>query len=314
MKREFLDGKGGYFYTPLVIVAVIALMSLISMIAGNDPASFDNFQMSDHGQSWEEAPAETQELITYFAAGAMWMTTAPLWIASMFVVFFSLLGSLYEDRRDKSILFWKSMPVSDTTEVLTKFLANTFFALGCFLVAAIALHLIMSLLFTLFLVAKGAPFALTFPIAKMIEVWFTAIPLLLLLCLWAAPVFAWLLLVSAAAPRMPFMFAVVPVAVIAIMEVTVLNSHHFIEAFVHHTGLGLAQGIQSSVEAAHSILPNGDFNMRTAEDAKLGLAFIDELSVSNAYAYAFQKVNFWAGLLVAGGLIAATIQLRKRAS
>ncbi|WP_210235883.1 ABC-2 transporter permease, partial [Mesorhizobium sp. M1C.F.Ca.ET.212.01.1.1] len=37
-----------------------------------------------------------------------------------FVVFFYCLGALYDDRRDRSILFWKSLPLSDTQTVLSK--------------------------------------------------------------------------------------------------------------------------------------------------------------------------------------------------
>ena len=40
-----------------------------------------------------------------------------------FVVFFYCLGSLYDERKDRSVLFWKSLPVSDRDTVLSKALS-----------------------------------------------------------------------------------------------------------------------------------------------------------------------------------------------
>src|SRR3546814_20822192 len=51
---------------------------------------------------------------------AMYSAMGLLVVVLGFVVFFYCLGALYDDRRDRSILFWKSLPVSDASTVLSK--------------------------------------------------------------------------------------------------------------------------------------------------------------------------------------------------
>ena len=62
------------------------------------------------------APLQRQEAIEqpYVIAAIMLMA-----IAMLVAVFYSL-DALYGERRDRSILFWKSMPTSDLTTVLSK--------------------------------------------------------------------------------------------------------------------------------------------------------------------------------------------------
>lgn len=313
VKREFLDGKGGFFYTPLVIFAIIAGMGIISMIIGNDPVQIDDFSMREASEKWSSLGANQKEAAGYMVAGAYWVTSAALWIALPFVIFFSLLGSLYEDRRDKSILFWKSMPVSDALEVIVKFLTNTVMAVGIFLATAIVLQIVYAVLLSIWFGFQGAPISVFWPLAQMIEGWVTAIPVFFLFFLWAAPTLAWLILVSAYAKRMPFMYAVVPVVVIVILEATMFKGTGFIEMIVQHIAVGFGESVEAAGKAVdHMGIGRPDFD--NEEGAANLVSLINSASVVDMYAYALSKLNFWMGLLVAGGFIYGAIELRKRAS
>ncbi|WND02813.1 hypothetical protein QGN29_00355 [Temperatibacter marinus] len=314
IKREFLDGKGGYLYTPLVIIAIIAGTSLISLILGNEPIRFDEFTMGEASEKWDNLGENGKEAIGYILSFMFLISSAALWIALPFVMFFSLLGTLYEDRRDKSILFWKSMPVSDATEVLVKFFTSTLMAMGIFFAAAIVLQLFTAIVLTIFFGIQGAPISVFWPVGQIIESWFVVIPSLLLVFLWTAPIFGWLIFVSSFSNRMPFMYAVVPIVVLAILEATMFESTQFIEAFAQHVAVGFAEGVEYTAQIMHAENGSIHLDIDNEESAAAMLASIDSFKVSNMYAYAFSQVKFWVGLLISGGFIYGAIEFRKRAA
>ena len=122
-----------------------------------------------------------------------------------------LLATLFTDRRDRSILFWKSMPVSEWEEVLAKF--------GVALIVAPVLYIAASLLaqITCLLLGMALLWRMDMDPHQLILGKLDFAALLqgqaggwLLMTLWIAPAYAWLLLASAAARRSPFMTAVAP--------------------------------------------------------------------------------------------------------
>jgi ABC-2 type transport system permease protein len=156
-----------------------------------------------------------------FAAGLIMAT------AFIVAVFYSL-DALHGERRDRSILFWKSLPVSDFTTVLSK--ASIPLVVLPLLTFAIivATQTIMAALSTVALLGSGlsvATLGTQLPLFQM--------PLMLLYhlltvhALWHAPIFAWLLLVSGWARRATFLWAVLPLLAIGVVEKIAFNTSHF---------------------------------------------------------------------------------------
>jgi ABC-2 type transport system permease protein len=121
---------------------------------------------------------------------------------------FYCLDALYGERRDRSILFWKSLPVSDRLAVLAKV------AVPLGVLPAIAFALGSATQAVMLALASGALLASGSSVAAL---WgplpFLQMPLVLLYgvlanALWLAPIYAWLLLVSAWARRAPLLWAV----------------------------------------------------------------------------------------------------------
>jgi ABC-2 type transport system permease protein len=146
--------------------------------------------------------------------------TAWLLILTAFIVaaFYSL-DALHGERRDRSILFWKSMPVSDLTTVLSK-AAIPLVVLPIITFAIIvATQLIMVLLSTVVLMGSAAGAA---------ALWWTRLPLfqlevvylygLTVITLWYAPLYGWLLLISVWARRTTLLWAVLPLLVTGVFE------------------------------------------------------------------------------------------------
>jgi len=132
-----------------------------------------------------------------------------------------LMTALYQDRKDRSILFWKSMPVSEWEEVLSK-LGVAIVVAPVIYIAASMLTQLAYVLLAMLMVARMDmdPFQLILGHIEFGSLFFNQIGGWILSALWMAPLYAWLLLASAAAKRSPFMLAFTPIiAVIAIEEI-----------------------------------------------------------------------------------------------
>jgi len=137
---------------------------------------------------------------------------------SFVVALFYCLDALYAERRDRSILFWKSMPVSDRMTVLSKALVPMAVLPAVAFGVALASQLLLVVASGAVLAARGVDVG---------EVW-SALPLaqmtvvmaygLVVHALWYAPIYGWLLLVSAWAKKAPFLWAVFPVFAVFVFE------------------------------------------------------------------------------------------------
>jgi hypothetical protein len=146
-----------------------------------------------------------------------------------------LLASLFNDRRDQSILFWRSMPVSEWEEVLSKFVVAIVIVPVIYIVVSIVLQ-IAYILVAMLLVwrLEMNPFELVIGNIDFISLWFNQIAGWILTALWLAPIYAWLLLASAAAKRSPFMMAVAPLLALVLLERVFLGSDFLTTAVGNH--------------------------------------------------------------------------------
>ncbi len=147
------------------------------------------------------------------------------------IAFFYSLEALYADRRDRSVLFWKSLPLSDTETVLSKFA-----------VAAVAIPLLAAAAAIIgqLVIAAGGSAKLAFTGGPAGVMWapdvlagsaLGAVMLAIVCALWYAPIVAYLLLASSWAPKSPFLWAVLPPAALAMLEKIAFGSEH-VTAFI----------------------------------------------------------------------------------
>ncbi len=156
-----------------------------------------------------------------FAAGA-------IMLAAVVVTVFYCLGALNNERRDRSILFWKSLPVSDLTTVVSKaFIPIVVLQLLSFAIT-VATQSIMLLINSAVVLGPGPGVSILW---TQLEFFHRSLLLLYHLitvhALWYAPIYCWFLLVSAWARRAPFLWAVLPPLAIVAFEKIVFNSMHF---------------------------------------------------------------------------------------
>jgi ABC-2 type transport system permease protein len=155
------------------------------------------------------------------------------------VAVFYCLDALHGERRDRSILFWKSLPVSDLTTVLSKAsIPLVVLPLLTFAITA-ATQWIMLLLSTAALLASGRSVATLWTQLPLFQMWLGLLyHLVTVHALWYAPIYGWLLLVSAWARRAAFLWAGLPLLAIGITEKIAFNTSHFAAMLQNRMGGG----------------------------------------------------------------------------
>ena len=196
-------------------------------------------------------------------------------------IFYSL-DALYGERRDRSILFWKSLPVSDLITVLSKFtIPLLILPLLSFAITVVTQFGMMLLSSGLSVGTLGARMSF-FHMSLML-----LYHILTVHGLWYAPLYGWLLLVSAWAPRAPFIYAFLPPFVIWGVEKIAFRTSHF---------LGMLQYRLSGPEPPTTAARSG--NMMEVISALTPLQF-------------FSTPGLWVGLAVAAIFLAAAVRLRR---
>src|SRR5207244_4328532 len=230
------------------------------------------------------SPIEQHNLIAQpylIAAGMMMLTTLAVGV-------FYCLDALYGERRDRSILFWKSLPVSDLTTVLSKAIVPVvILPLVTFAITAM-MQWIMLLVSSAVLLANGLSAAPVWSHGSLFEKWLVLLyHFVTVHGLWYAPVYGWLLLVSAWARRAPFLWAGLPLLAIGVVEKIAFNTSRF--------GAMLAQRMIGG--------PGGD-------DFMSGSLSMDPLMHFTPGAF-LRSPGLWIGLAVAAAFLAAAVRLRR---
>jgi len=217
------------------------------------------------------------------------------------VATFYLLDCLLADRKDRSILFWKSLPVSDLKTVLSKLLtAAVLIPLIAFAVSLVT-HVLLLIVGTIDLLVLGAsPWEMLWapnPIFSTSALVFYA---MIVQVLWYLPLMGYLMLVSAFAKRAVMVWAVIPPLVISVLEQQLLGTRHFATLIADRLG---------------GVFPLAfDVNVRSGNVESLGeLADKIDSPLSEVINVAplLQSAGFWLGLVVAAGFIAGAVYLRR---
>lgn len=218
VRRELWE-HGSLIWAPLAMALMIIVVSLVSgMVKG----SIDIDLGEDRPLPELFGDAEKQRgIFTLVMAGLV----LPQLLVAFVVVFFYLLDCLFTERRDRSILFWKSLPVSDAKTVLSKL----FVALVAVPLWSWALSLVVGLVVFGVVAAQvsGTPAAGlgTWHGGTWLTVQAAMLGKLAIGVLWYLPVAGWLLLVSVLAKRAPFLWATLPFLVFSLAERIALGSN-----------------------------------------------------------------------------------------
>jgi ABC-2 type transport system permease protein len=211
LKREFWEHKGGFFWAPIVVSVIVTIISAGTILVGVTQGAKSKItingqvvtNLAEQFSGEEKIVAVGRLAIGYMGTGT------PLLFVLSFTLFFYCLSALFDERKDRSVLFWKSLPVTDNATVLSK----VAMALGVAPIMTLILATILGLTVLLFLsigaaimgadifrelISVPALYLSPLQIAAMIPVY----------ALWALPTVGWLLMVGAWARTKPFLWAV----------------------------------------------------------------------------------------------------------
>lgn len=306
LKREFWEHRGGFLWGPLIAGAVAIVFTLLGIIGGS--VLFNKFAGDRDGVNLEMSASDAgRELGIGDAALAGGLGIVCL--VFVFVVFFYALGSLYDERKDRSILFWKSLPVSDTQAVLSKLVWALLLAPILAAAIGLAVGLVMWVLAWLAAVLNGFPGASAILTQahpfRMVGELAMSVPVY---ALWALPTVGWLMLCSAWARSVPFVWAVV-IPLLACVFVSFLDVMPGIE--IPHGAIWYTvalRGLLSVVPGTWFLHDSvGDDAQRAALEGTRALSEMDTSNVLHVLATA----DLWIGAALGAGMIYAAIRLRR---
>ncbi|HET6545382.1 MAG TPA: hypothetical protein VFG55_01395 [Rhodanobacteraceae bacterium] len=212
LKREYWEHRGGFLWAPLWTAAVVVLLTFSGIVIGEILGARAHFSIDlQLDQALRAVTPEDLRQVGAALDGSMLVLASFIQIVLAFVLFFYLLGALYDDRRDRSVLFWKSLPLGDGATVASKVLTAALVAPLLAFAITIAMHIVLLALFGLVvLIHGGNPFTLVWGPVSPVKLWLQLLVLVPINALWALPAYGWLLLCSAFARSKPFLWAVVP--------------------------------------------------------------------------------------------------------
>ena len=307
LRREYWENRGGFFWAPLITGAIIVGLNLILAVIGSIAA---RRSMGSSGFVFDDAdPHEVGQALGAMGDGMMLGGVIVACIVLAFVVFFYALGSLYDDRRDRSVLFWKSLPVSDSQMVLSKaawaLVLAPLWAIGVGLLIGVALWVISALTITVNgLPAAHAVFTQSHPL-RVIGGVLASLPVYMV---WALPTVGWLMFCSAWARSKPFLWAVlIPVlACVVISMMTILPGVDVPHDKVWYTVV--YRGLLSVVPGGWYPVIGGVVGESASINTPDDLAGAIDLARSW---HTFATADLWIGAVVGVAFIAASIRLRR---
>ncbi len=182
-----------------------------------------------------EARAGAEELKEAETLGTVFTALHALFLLALLAVTVNyLLGCLYDDRKDRSILFWKSMPVSEVEEVLAKLAVAAIAAPAIYLLVSWATQVILTGLAAVLVWRMDSS-----PTDVLADVSFVGLALqqfsgMLVLIMFVVPTYAWFMLTSAFARRSPFLLAVAIPAGLMIAEQLLFGTKHLMFMISNH--------------------------------------------------------------------------------
>ena len=305
LRREWLEGRFTYLAATFGLVFIVCLFGILATLVATlseGGAVVVIERMDDAGNS--QRHEQISDNVAMMADFTSWtnrelegrLTTMRMTVSSVFhavyflVIVFVLLGSVFDQRRDRSVLFWKSMPVSDPATILSKLIVPVWLV-SILVVAAITLT-------WLFLLTLFSAITIASDLGSVTRLWAHSGILngiaselvgYTIQGLWSLPIFAWLILVSTTVSRLPLVWTVLIPLIPAIGERIVFGSNVISGFVTRHLEFAALPRLLENAERQTSTVRN------------LG----DQLSL-------LLSTELWLGVFVGSVLLAVAIYCYRR--
>ncbi len=293
LQRELWEHRSLYV-APAVIALLVSLTSLTGQVS---IAGMEHVDMAIVGAS---------NMAENTRAVALTGILVGLWIPFVFVMgiltIFYTLDSLYAERKDRSILFWRSIPSTDFETVLSKLLTAALVIPLVTFAAIVVTQLVVLFTTSVWIGFRGGnAWHLIWSSTPFIDNW-TALPVFLLaLVLWLSPFIGWFLFVSAFTKRSPLLTAFLPIAMLPLLEKILFDTTVFAEAFfIRSVKMPLFKGLDNM----ELLFQKGD-NFEMVDGASLSMLSLMDLGGFLA------SGGLWLGIIVCSLFTTAAIYVRR---
>jgi len=292
IRREIWEHRSIYV-TPMAIASIVTLGVFAMLIFASGFAA--ELDIVIFGATNIAGETERKAALTLYFLGTSWLFLVALAILTVFYC----LDSLYAERKDKSILFWRSMPVTDAETVISKLIIALLVIPVAAIIGIIVTHLVNLVVTSVWVSMKGGDASLLiWGSVSLLDNWLAAVIVILATGIWMSPFIGWFLFVSAYTKRSPLLMAFMPLFLLALLEKIILRTHVFAE-HVLGRGDGMPLIRTDNIERFFD-----EERWRIAEGATSLLAHLDIVQFLTSPAT-------WAGIIVCGLLSTAAIYVRR---
>lgn len=309
LKREYWESKTSFFWVPLIVAGIGVFGALLALGA----ATFSNIDAAelgshDVGNLFKLYDVSVNDEVKSFGTQAfLYSALYSFYFVLAIVGFFYCLGALYDDRKDKSILFWKSMPVSDTQTVLSKVASIGLVAPFLFWAATVLSNLIIMLLVTVFAwISDVNAWTALWAHSSFFKISWYQLVATYMAMLWAVPFIGYLLLISSWTKKVPFLVATVPPALVMMAEAMVSNTA-YVAKFIGQKLFGVFQAMVAPFDKLATEYAQKDQRFAEGYD---DIPLFDHLDFMS-YGEQLTDVGFWTGIILGAAMIAGAIYIRR---
>lgn len=273
VRRELWENRSIYL-APAIVAGVVLFASLLGMIG-----------LPGRVRDAASDPAKLHDVLVRSPS----MAPAPIMFVALMVGLFYCLEALHGERKDRSILFWKSLPVSDRTTVLSKASIPLVVVPLIAFVLGVATQLLLLYARTAVLWASGSSPSTLWAEMRFFEGLVITAYGLAVHVLWFAPIHGWFLLVSAWAKRAVLLWAVLPWLAVAGVERMAFGSMSFMRMLQYRVTGAMTEAFVSQ--------PGGHPDFERLTQLRPG--------------HFLTRPGLWLGLAFAAACLAAAVRLRR---
>jgi ABC-2 type transport system permease protein len=286
VRREFWEHRS-LWRAPLVVMALLLVSALLTHGTAKIDAS-DSIEWLD------------PQVRTNLFALAQWGLTIPHYLVMILLQSFYLLDCLYAERKDRSILFWKSLPISDNITVLSKlFVGGVVLPVGTFVLALLT-DVLFTIIWDLRAVIGQTPDLVVWDTVAFLKTQAVMFLGLVVSILWYAPFWGTLLLASAVVRRNVLMWVTVVPLLAVILERLAFGTR-WLQSFLNYR----TYGIWGDLHVESAILNS----LRTVGGGQI--VSIPEVFDRVHVGPAFVDIDLWLGLLFTAGCVFAAARVRR---
>lgn len=284
-RKEIWEFKKTLFWVPLIIAVFIIAAPLLKLVLMED------YQLSTLFDSMGNVDnlANVEGFTRFFLATIMGMFV-PFIIVSLIIQLYYFTTCLFDERRDLSVYFWRSLPVSDVLSVGVKLITGALVVPGIFMLAATFVVFVFLLLALIACTVLSVGYDVSLwglwgsadIISNLASIWLNLLPY----ALWMFPVFAWLMLASMFAQKAPFLWAILPIVAILLIESFVVEYLHLNDRFFFNT-------LQEYFSFGQGMLPNNVSDIKPSQFILFSIISSKISIVATLLGLGFMYLTYW---------------------